>query len=176
MSFIASTSGVKRDGKDLRQDRWLLENFRKNPIFLWSHDYMDRPPIGRATSVGVNGDRLEVDIEFDEGDPFAKEVKRKYEKGFLNAVSVGWQDIKKKGGEIWHEMLDISAVNVPGDPDALALQRKLLARGKMAPVDVVAKEIHKSMINKIDEAIWELNMLALRMTFLQLEEMYKKKG
>ena len=33
-------------------------------------------------------------------------------------MSVGWNNVKR-GGDTWHELLNISAVPVPGDPDAL---------------------------------------------------------
>ena len=31
--------GVKRDGLEIRAESWDLENFRKNLVVLWSHDY-----------------------------------------------------------------------------------------------------------------------------------------
>lgn len=127
LRFVASTEGVKRDGKALRSDRWLLDNYRANPVVLWSHDYLGRTlPIGRA-DVQVEGDRLVADVVFDRDDEFARQVERKYRDGFLNAVSVGWEDVRR-GGDLWHELLDISAVPVPADPDALIeRQRRGLA-------------------------------------------------
>lgn len=119
MGFVASTPGIKRDGKDLRPERWLLENFRKNPVFLWSHQYDGKTlPIGRVPFVGMERNALVCQVEFDDFDPFAQQVKGKYERGFLNSVSVGWNPVVQNG-ENYQELLDISAVNVPGDPDAL---------------------------------------------------------
>jgi len=112
--FVASTGGVKRDGKDLRAESWRLANYRSNPVFLWAHDYMGHNlPIGRA-DVTVDGERLIASVVFDQEDEFARRVERKYRRGFLNAVSVGWGETD--GG---YDLLDISAVPVPGDPDAL---------------------------------------------------------
>lgn len=138
MRFVASTENVARDGLAIAADGWQLANYRKNPIVLWAHDYFgNRPPIGRA-DVKVDGKELLADITFDAGDPFAADIERKYRQGFLSAVSVGWDTIEldgKKpepgdlaniffGGAAGHtvtkaELLDISAVPVPGDPDAL---------------------------------------------------------
>ena len=117
--FVASTPGVKRDGIEIDQQRWLLENYKRNPVFLWAHDYTGRTlPLGRA-SVWVEGNELVSDVVFDQGDEFARQVEGKYRRGYLNAVSVGWDNTRE--GE--HELLDISAVPVPGDPDALILRQ-----------------------------------------------------
>lgn len=117
MSFVASTAGVKRDGLEIDQKRWRLDDYNSNPVVLWAHDYSGMP-IGRAEVV-PDGDALRARVEFDMADDFAAGVYGKYQRGMLNAVSVGWRDVKDTDG-VWHELLDISAVPVPGDPDALA--------------------------------------------------------
>lgn len=118
LSFVASTPGIKRDGKDLDPGRWMLDNYRKNPVVLWAHDYRgQRPPIGWGR-VEIQPGQLAVSITFDQDDSFAREIERKYRNGFLNAVSVGWDDKQLEDGPAY-ELLDISAVPVPGDPDAL---------------------------------------------------------
>jgi len=112
--FVASTEGVKRDGMDLRMDAWDLDNYRKNPVVLWSHDYWGTHlPVGRA-EVNVEGKNLIASVVFDPDDEFARQIERKYRNGFLNTVSVGWNTHDDR-----NELLDISAVPVPGDPDAL---------------------------------------------------------
>lgn len=122
--FIASTEGVKRDGIDVSVDSWDLDNYRANPVVLWSHDYggfnSPRPPIGRAeTFIDSGAKALMADVTFDSDDEFARSIERKYRNGFLNAVSVGWDTSDDR-----NELLDISAVPVPGDPDAL-MERQL---------------------------------------------------
>lgn len=114
MRFIASTEGVKRDGKNLDMSRWRLENYRKNPVFLWVHDYWGtKLPLGRAEAQ-VEERQLLADVTFDQEDEFARQVESKYARGFLHTVSVGWDETKEG-----YDLLDISAVPVPGDPDAL---------------------------------------------------------
>lgn len=130
--FTASTEQVGRDGLIISADGWQLDNFRSNPAVLWSHDYSgQRPPIGRAVVEVVKG-KLMADITFDQGDEFARQVERKYREGFLNTVSVGWdtQQIEPPRGSegaarvTRAELLDISAVNIPGDPNALMERQK----------------------------------------------------
>lgn len=132
IDFIASTEGVKRDGMDLSLSQWDLTNFKRNPVFLWSHDYMGRNlPIGR---VQITPDKeanvLKARVWFDQNDPFAVQVEDKYRNNFLNAVSVGWNTILPDG-KMMHEvtkdqirldLLDLSGVPVPGDADALMLR------------------------------------------------------
>ena len=128
--FTASTAGIKRDGLDLDMQDWLLDNYRKNPVFLWAHDYWGKYlPLGRVKAE-VEGDRLMAEVVFDQNDDFARAVERKYRDGFLHTVSVGWNfvevDKKRK-----MELLDISGVPVPGDPDAL-MERQYEALKRMA--------------------------------------------
>ena len=134
--FVASTQGVARDGLEINVDAWDLDNYRRNPVVLWAHDYSGtRPPIGRA-DVFVDGDRLMADVTFDQSDEFARGIESKYRGGFLHSVSVGWdtqamepsETTGSRGRVTRADLLDISAVPVPGDPNALiARQARALA-------------------------------------------------
>lgn len=125
--FVASTENVARDGLVIEAAGWQLNNYRKNPVFLWAHDYSGaRPPIGRA-EVSLGDRELLADVTFDQGDEFARDIERKYREGFLSTVSVGWDTLEFAPSKSMNqppritkaELLDISAVPVPGDPDAL---------------------------------------------------------
>jgi len=136
LRFIASTPGVKRDGAAIDQTMWSLEHYRANPIVLWVHDYWgEHLPIGRAT-VLVEGEKLIADVEFDQNDDFAKQVESKYRRGYLHAVSVGWDNFEVDGRTM-HELLDISAVPVPGDPDALIQRQVRGMRNLQDAIDLV---------------------------------------
>lgn len=130
LEFVATTAGTKRDGLALDMKGAQLDNYLANPVFLWAHDYLgNRLPIGRTTSLKPLAKEMRARVEFDAGDPFAMEVKRKYEGKFLNAVSVGWMDLEHNGTVVskW-ELLDISAVPVPGDPQALLRREYAMLR------------------------------------------------
>lgn len=128
LRFVASTEGIKRDGKDLKAANWMLDNFRKNPVVLWVHGYAAGiPPIGRAVNIEAAGGKLITEIEFDKEDEFARQVESKYRRGFLNAVSVGWADVQAKDATKY-DLLDISAVPVPADPQALIERERIAMR------------------------------------------------
>lgn len=125
--FVAGSEGIKRDGLNLVMAGGKLDNYRRNPVFLWGHDYLgQRLPIGRAEAT-VSGREIKALVTFDQRDDFARQVEQKYRDGFLHTVSLGWNPLKTRGRDVaeW-ELLDISAVPVPGDADAL-IQRQIRA-------------------------------------------------
>lgn len=135
--FIAATEGRKSDGVNLQMDRADLDRFRANPVIMYGHHYSGRDnlPIGRAERVWVDGPRLMADILFDRGDPFAADVERKYREGYLNAVSVGFDlhglDDVTGIPDRW-ELIEISAVPIPLDGEAIATSKVPRATGAAA--------------------------------------------
>jgi len=132
MTFTASTESPDRYDEIVRISGWRLENFRKNPVFLFSHRSGD-PPIGKVTEIhteSVPTPALVATVKFASGEyPFAATIEKLYRSGFLNAVSVGFlpleEPIPRTDGGIGYEytkqeLLEISAVAVPAQPDALA--------------------------------------------------------
>lgn len=133
--FIASTPGVKRDGLDLRASGWRIDTFRRNPVFLWAHGRVD-PAIGRVDA--SVGEVLRTAVTFDQDDPFARRIESKYRRGFLSAVSVGWDFVDANGARIdtyrmtledvrdkaFYDLTELSGVPVPADPDALVARQR----------------------------------------------------
>lgn len=129
--FTASRPGKQRDGLDLASLPWRVDNYRANPIVTWAHDFAgNRLPVGRADVEVIDakgGQGIRAAITFDTADPFAAEIDRKYRDGFLHTVSVSWDDVddsgiptRSGGGKpTGHDLLEIAAVPVPGDPGAL---------------------------------------------------------
>lgn len=129
--FIASTGATDRDGDILKPEGWQLTNYKKNPVFLWSHNRRI-PPIGKCVNVFVDPSKgLIMDVKFDLADdnPLAKLVYRQYKEGFLEAVSVGFDPFKYYpidaddwwGGYVIEEMdlLECSSVTIPSNFEAL---------------------------------------------------------
>ncbi len=134
LEFIASTEDKDRQGDIIRASGWKLDNYLKNPVFQWAHDY-SQPPIGKAVKVWVQGKKLMTQVEFADRDTyeFADTIYRLYKGGFLKAVSVGltpknWEgksgddDSPKWSGNVFieQELLEVSGCPVPANPEALA--------------------------------------------------------
>ncbi len=155
--FTASTETVARDGLVVEQAGWRLDNYARNPVFLWVHDYGGtRLPIGRATPMVMDG-RLVADVQFDQEDEFARQVESKYRRGFLHAISVGFNPLKIVPGgagnaprSVETELLDISAVPVPGDP--LALKER-----QARALEELGQELAETLEGEAEpgEAAWE---------------------
>ena len=106
-----------------------LTNYRKNPVVTWMHSWQSFP-VGKATQVDVSGTDLIFRTEFaptNEG----QAVKGLYRDGFLSAFSIGFMvhgteriDPAQSGGAEVRisssELLEIAAVVVPVDPNALS--------------------------------------------------------
>ena len=141
LTIIGTDETRDRDGDIIRVNGWMLENYAKNPVFLWAHNYSS-VPLGATSSVvrRRNPGRLEFkDIRFPtEGlNPFADMILNLYQQGIINASSVGflpykWQDLEKseeadQEPSMWRygkefvkqELLELSGCPVPSNPSAL---------------------------------------------------------
>ncbi len=135
--YVFSDSSVGRDNHTIAADAWELTNFKRNPVFLMSHD-AGQPPVGRVVEIGTVGGKLRGGVEYAERDvyPFADTIFQLVKNGFLNATSTGWiplewkatKDRSRPGGMDFTrvELLEISQVTVPALPTALVEAR---ARG-----------------------------------------------
>lgn len=153
--FVASTEVKARDGLIIEARGWQLDNFNASPSILWAHDYAgNRPPIGRAERVWVDGDRLMADIVFDQEDEFALAVERKYRSNVLSSVSVGWNSLQMEGNRVTSaELLDISAVPIPGDPHAL-MERQARAFADLGSRLTTLVDEEKQTSTHDAEALW----------------------
>ncbi len=139
VTFVVSDESEDRLGDVIKADGWELEEYRHNPVFLWAHDYT-RTPVGRSVWVGVEGSRLLSSVVFAPTE-FAREVETLYRQRFLRAVSVGFRAKAftfRKGANgavdgvefTKQELLEVSAVPVPANPQALS---KALQAGLATP-------------------------------------------
>lgn len=142
LRFIGSSEVIDRDNDIIEVAGWQLENYLKNPVFLFCHDYR-QPPIGKALSVikDVNNKILSFDIQFATAEeyPFADTIYRLYLGGYMRATSVGFKPMKYKRRDddavldkpewqrgtrfVEQELLELSAVPVPSNPEALQIAR-----------------------------------------------------
>lgn len=129
-AIVGSSDVVDRMGDTIDQDGWILDNFKKNPVILWGHNVReDRPPIGKATKVwleGIRKKKLMFSVKFDLQDTFAADIYRKIREGFINAVSVGFQPLEWLDNEFLKmDLLELSFVPIPANPQALVSIREL---------------------------------------------------
>ena len=116
---IISTSDEDRQGDMIDQSKWKLDNYEKNPVVLWAHDY-STPPIGICTGISIQNGKLVAEGKFapSELNSFAGEIAGLYEAGYINTTSVGY--IQHEDGEL--ELLEFSFVPVPANPFALSIR------------------------------------------------------
>ena len=143
LDFIASTATLDRYHEVIEPSGWRLDAYRRNPVFQNAHNYGDilftlgKALITEVRSVGGN-EALCQRIQFaTEINPVARIAYGLYRGGFLNAVSVGfiplkWEDGGSRASDaksdpaprrryVEQELLEVSAVAIPANPDALAL-------------------------------------------------------
>lgn len=125
-AVIASDETKDRHGDVLKADGWKLENFKRNPVIQWAHD-PTVPAIGKVEEIEVSKGKLMFKPRFAvKASKKAKEVYELYKEGILNAFSVGYRELERdaKGDTTEMELLEISAVNVPANPNALVLAKQ----------------------------------------------------
>ncbi len=131
LEFVGSTEDLDRDGEVVEVAGWQTDNYMKNPVFMWAHDYKE-PPIGKALKVWKRDGQLKFNIEFapKETYEFADTIYKLYKGGFLNATSVGFMpdlDSIVEGDGVKtprktykkQELLELSGVPIPSNTNAL---------------------------------------------------------
>jgi HK97 family phage prohead protease len=128
---IASDATPDRMGNILEPTGCQLDEFRRNPIILAQHN--PEQPIGVWPQIEIRNGRLKALGEFaPEG---VSELTDEYcalaKAGVINAVSVGFISLAREplreGG--WRfmqlELIELSLVSVPANPNALIVERSL---------------------------------------------------
>lgn len=108
----------------------VADNYLKNPVVLYAHDYRDLP-IGKCTDLKAIDTGVLATVQFpNEGDyPKADQVYSLYKQGILNAWSIGFMplefDENDGGGHTFTkwELFEFSAVPVPDNAEALTIMR-----------------------------------------------------
>lgn len=160
LTMTGTTEVRDRDGDIITVKGWKLENYLKNPVFLWAHDYRS-VPLAAAQKVirRRNPARMDFTIKFPtEGlYPFADMIFQLYGEKIINASSVGfipfeWEPLEKDDAReqlysigrryLKQELLELSGCAVPSNPEALqnavkgkgySIYHEYLEIGKGAP-------------------------------------------
>jgi HK97 family phage prohead protease len=130
---VGTTESFDRDDDIIRMDGWEIDNYLKNPVILWAHNYRE-PPIGKALQVEPQASGMWFKVQFAKTDK-AQEVFGLYADGFMRAWSVGflpkdYDHLRDDAGQplggwdyMRQELLELSAVPVPANPEALNILR-----------------------------------------------------
>lgn len=155
----ASTGNVARDAGIIPMSAWRdggIARFNENPVILAYHDH--KQPIGVSvhTEISKKEKALVEYWLFHEESETSRMMKKLYEKGFMRASSVGFlvhdfelvDEAKEKELQdelgtrdpiYWiatrAELLETSAVPVPADPYALAIEHAI-ENGRASGIDV----------------------------------------
>src|SRR5436305_6889847 len=135
LDFVASDETLDRYDEIISASGWRLENYQRNPVFQNAHKYGDIIfTLGKALVTEVRAGRLYQRIEFaTDVNPMARIAYGLYKGKFLNAVSVGFIPVRWENGSaekgfrrryLEQELLEVSAVGIPANPNALVLGLK----------------------------------------------------
>ena len=161
---IVSTEAKDRQGDIIRQAAWDLKNFLAHPVLLSSHNYMSlQSQIGEWETMQVKGSHLEgiakyyIGLGNEEADwafVLASKGRAAYSVGFKPDIS----KVKelKDGEDSWprayeyngQELLEVSQVTVPANPEALQEFKALMS----TDMDKLMEAMVKSR-SAMDEAI-----------------------
>jgi len=153
---IASTESPDRDNDVIKTNGWDLTNYKKNPIGLWSHLYFQHPHF-KCNQTRKKDGKLLFQPQFDDSHEAARITWNQYKNGYLNMFSVGFnpmefnyrdEDNKWSGGREFtkQELLEISAVPVPANPEA-----GILRSAGLIPEDVNLVKLGYSSEFQFDE-------------------------
>jgi len=138
--FTLTTGRVDRDNDTIAMDGWRIENFLKNPVWLWSHD-SSIPEIGVVTAIELKPKHMPVEVQFLESNPLGVMVRQILEerssikalKDKGGAVSVGALPLEleynhARGGidYLVHDLLEGSSTPIGSNPETL---RRAIAAG-----------------------------------------------
>lgn len=128
--IVGSDGSTDRHGDRVNPKGWVLDNFLKNPVIMLNHEY-HQLPIGKATNVSMRNGKLVFDVQFSKTLEVAKQAFNLVKEGIMKAWSVGFIPLEwgKTGDEYTinkQELLELSLVSIPANPNALLSYKKTL--------------------------------------------------
>jgi HK97 family phage prohead protease len=156
ITFTASDATLDRYDEIIMASGWKLESYRRNPVFQADHYYSIEATIGRALETTVVEGKLRQVIQFAVGlNPMADFAYKMYRAGFLNAVSVGFIPLRWENGSeqsgfrrryLEQELLELSAVAIPANPNALqdALDEGAIDKSLLTEVERLVRALAAS--------------------------------
>ena len=144
---VASDETIDRAGEVIKVSWWELDNFMKNPVIIANHVYKVENIIWKATNVYTEDYKLVVEWVFATTD-LAQDVRKLYDGGFIKTVSVWFIPLERDQSQpniiTRAELLEVSFVPVPCNPNALSLWKEvvddLVAKGLLIKEEEVNEQ------------------------------------
>lgn len=170
---IASSEDIDRSWEIIKVNGWDDQNYKKNPVILSNHNYKIQDIVWKMTKIYKEWKKLIVEWIFTEKTEMWKMCKELYNTWFLKTVSV-WFLPKKRDEENKNiieeaELLEISFVAVPCNPNAVSLDKKILEKWFEL---WILKEIWEEKQNYFLEINKKIEKLEKKINFL--EELQKE--
>lgn len=151
--FIFSTENEDRH-KEIVKQNFDLKHFKKNPVFLNSHNYHSiKDVIGKVEKLKIKDGVLQGEVIFFTDNEMGLLAEKAVEQGFIKATSIGfiplqfsedWRTIEKS------ELLEISLVSVPSNREAL-YQEKQVKEEEEEPKEEEVKGDDKEVQEEVAE-------------------------
>lgn len=158
---VLSSETIDGHGDIIDQASWRLARYQQNPVVLHMHSRYD--VIGHAQNVRVDGGQLQGRIVF-ATTKLAEEVATLFRDGAMRAFSVGFrpgrilEETTAAGRKVERlldcELLEVSAVSIPSNPDAIVKYKSLglLPAGYVASAgDALIREVESRAWREADE-------------------------
>jgi HK97 family phage prohead protease len=153
LDFIASDQSIDRYNEVIELGGWQLDNYKKNPVVMDSHDYSSVARIlGKSLEVAVRGDQLVNRVRFATDNPLGALAYKLALGGFIRSESVGfipieWVRGNESAGEPYRtykkqELIEISLVSVPANPSAtipLAIKTGVINKAEVTELTAFLK-------------------------------------
>ena len=166
---VATTEDTDRDNEVIKVNWWDTKNWEKSPVILANHSYIIENIIWKGIKFYTSNGVKRMKWVFSKSNPLWILARNLYNEGMLKTVSVGF--IPTKRNEQDHkiiekaELLEVSFVAVPCNPNALSLDWKLykeaIAKGFIKEVkeEVIEEKVEKTEIEIVREELAEIKSI-----------------
>ena len=145
---VATTEDVDRDNEVIKVKWWDSKNWEKNPVILANHSYTIENIIWKWLKFYTSNWQKRLKGVFSKVNPLWVLAKNLYQEWMLKTVSVWFIPLKRNEADYKiiekAELLEVSFVAVPANPNAVSLDWKLFAEG-----------VEKGLIKEIQETVEE---------------------
>lgn len=154
---VATTQDTDRDGESIMVSGWDTKNWDKNPVILANHSYTIQNIIGKGIKFYNKDGVKRLKGSFSQSNPLWVLSRNLYREGMLNAVSV-WFMVKERDPNDYKiitkaELLEVSFVAIPCNPNALSTEQRALMEEGVQKWLLVVKEAEEEIIEEVIEAV-----------------------